>query len=56
MKIKRNNKTQDSQKFWQNAEKAQQNVETWPEWKQNVKLTKYSTISNKVKPKNGKIK
>lgn len=42
MKIRRNNKTQEAQKFWKNADQSQQNVEKWPEWKKNVQLTKYS--------------
>jgi len=51
MKIRRN-QDKESQKFWENVDKAQKNVEKWPEWKRNVQLTKYSSNSDKGKANN----
>ena len=48
MKIRRN-QDKEAQKFWENVDKAQKNVEKWPEWKRNVHLTKYSSHSDKEK-------
>jgi len=50
MKI-RKSQNKEAQDFWENAEKAQKNVEKWPEWKRNIQLTKYSCSSQKEKTK-----
>ncbi|MFO7760142.1 MAG: hypothetical protein ACQES8_04550 [Thermodesulfobacteriota bacterium] len=41
MRIRKSRK-EGAQEFWRNAAKAQENVEQWPEWKRNVRLTRYS--------------
>ena len=48
MKIKRNQQDKNTQKFWENVDKAQKNVEKWPEWKRNVQLTNYLTNQRQV--------
>lgn len=40
-------KTEENRKFWKNTDKAKQNVDKWPEWKKNIKLTKYSIKGDK---------
>ena len=34
--------TPESRKFWADAEKAKAEVDTWPEWKRNIIVSKYS--------------
>ena len=40
--ITRNMGTPESRKFWADAEKAKAEVDTWPEWKRNIIVSKYS--------------
>ncbi len=42
MGLSRNLDDEDSKAFWDTAEKASKKVATWPEWKRNVRVTKYS--------------
>ena len=42
MGLSRNLDDEDSKAFWETAKKAREKVATWPEWKQNVRVTKYS--------------
>jgi hypothetical protein len=42
MDLSRNTDDEESKKFWETAKRAREKVATWPEWKRNVRVTKYS--------------
>ncbi len=40
--ISKNKDTMERRKFWEHIEKCVNIIKTWPKWKRDIKVTKYS--------------
>lgn len=45
MRITKNNHDTAHRTFWKTTTEARTTVEGWPEWKRNLRITKYSACS-----------